>query len=181
MIGNVLDPNSLVIDPNWIDQLNRDQTYFDKSGFLGCCLFKVHTQHQFVELIYFVINGNYQAMHLGNKLMAKFIEFVKKLDVGVTKIVTYADNRAIKFFKKFQFFKLSERQQAMVRDKIEMYSLATLMAYELASGSFSNNWKEKPVSRAVYASRSGSEATKLGFYEESERLKLKEVTVFRQD
>ena len=63
--------------------------------------------------------------------MNKLVETVKANEkIRVTKIVTFADNLAINFFKKQQFKKMSQMQKFSFKDKIEVYQRATQMQLE---------------------------------------------------
>ena len=65
----------------------------------------MHHEDKFVELIYFVVNPNFQRLGLGKMLMDKLKEITKHS--GIFSIVTFADNRATQFFGKNGFKKLS--------------------------------------------------------------------------
>lgn len=109
-----------------------------KSQFLAGCVFRYAPEWSknfsyetainpgFVELIYFVVNPNlakkvsywkikfliFQLIQgLGSALMKKLVETVKTHNkIKVTKIVTFADNQAVNFFKKQGFRRLNHMQ-----------------------------------------------------------------------
>ena len=81
--------------------------------------------------------------------MKKLVETVKAHDkIKVTKIVTFADNQAVNFFKKQGFRKLNHMQQFSFKDKVEIYSRATQMQLEFMK------WDiyEKPCERETRSS-----------------------------
>lgn len=109
-----------------------------KSEFLAGCIYRYAPEWSktfsydttknpgFVELIYFVVHPNLSKKGLGTALMNKLVETVKANEkIRVTKIVTFADNLAINFFKKQQFKKMSQMQKFSFKDKIEVYQRAT--------------------------------------------------------
>jgi len=52
--------------------------------------------------------------------------------------VTYADNRAVEFFKKNGFAKLKGPKKYGFKNQIEEYKQATLMAFEFDESTMSN-------------------------------------------
>ena len=74
---------------------------FNLTSFLAGCLFNVHSQEGFIELIYFVVNPNYVKLGLGSQIMTRLKKFAA--DAKINSIVTYADNRATSFFAKNGF------------------------------------------------------------------------------
>ena len=64
LTGEVDNPNFDVNKLNEDERLSHELTV-NSSKFLAGCLFKVHKEDKFVELIYFVVNPNFQRLGLG--------------------------------------------------------------------------------------------------------------------
>jgi N-acetylglutamate synthase-like GNAT family acetyltransferase len=113
MVGNYDDPEANVIalgdGATEKDKLDLRIRFYNPSGFLGSCLFKIHEEDHFIELIYFVVNPNCHKMGIGKMLMAKFKEYNNASKHNITRVVTFADNSATEFFKKSGFFKLNQQ------------------------------------------------------------------------
>ena len=76
MTGDVQNP---VLDTSQMDpkeQINWEIRSLSPSGFLAGVVFRIHEKEQFCELIYFVVNQNFQRMGLGSMLMDKFKSYL---------------------------------------------------------------------------------------------------------
>lgn len=98
-----------------------------QSQVIGGCMFKIFTsvEHNFVELAYIVIQKKYQTAGLGKVLIDRLKQLCTQMQLK--SIVTFADNRAVKFFKKQGFtFELGESRQQQLLKVIERMNYAQL-------------------------------------------------------
>ena len=128
--GKIHDPlSSAKMPENYHDRIGQ-AIHKSNSGFLAGCCFKEHPRRHavtkqlaksarkwvysgFIELIYLVVGEDYQRFGLGTITMNRLKSYIKSennkrremssKNQDITKILTYADNRAINFFKKNGF------------------------------------------------------------------------------
>lgn len=98
---------------------------------VGGCTFRPFVKQEFVEIVFLVVNPNTLNKGLGSLIMTEVKAYVHGA-LGLSYLLTYADNTAIDFFKKQGFTKDVSLSRTKWAGYIKDYTKATLMEYHIA-------------------------------------------------
>src|SRR5699024_8185980 len=104
---------------------NRSIVLIKNKRVIGGFTFRLFEEHGFTEIIFCAITSREQVKGYGTIMMNLVKEYCAKL--GITKLLTYADNFALEFFRKQGFTKDITVAKRSYEDKITLCVGADLM------------------------------------------------------
>ncbi|CAI2165899.1 12442_t:CDS:2 [Funneliformis geosporum] len=93
---------------------------------IGGICYRPFTERNFIEIVFFAVNGDYQDKGYGRRLMNRLKFFMRDV-VKIKYILVYADESAIGFFRKIGFTTNITLDKDIWRGYIKDYSKAKLM------------------------------------------------------